>query len=317
LAYASPIGAARDSRGVYWIFRVDALPELFDRRGVRGSFGREGRGPGELLAASEVHSLADDSVFVLDGRNLRGTVFDSRKQAVRTVSVPFRVNRSQVLRWPDSVIVSARIATPASIGLPLHLVSFAGSSAWIRASFGAGDGEVRPGDARYDFQEVVRGKDALWSASRFDYRVTSWASLGRPARSFARRPAWFAAPATGGIGWHDRPPSPHVAALRMDEDERLWVFLAVPSRSWRDAWPRMPAGATEVELKSVAVERLYDTMVEVIEPRSGRVLTRSRLPGYVVSALPNGQLARFMVTDEGVQVVEILESAIVGTRAVR
>jgi hypothetical protein len=75
----------------------------------------------------------------------------------------------------------------------------------------------------------------------------------------------------------------------------LWVYTLVAATDWKKYWKPLPKDLKGELSASDAPEmdELYDTMVEVIDVKAQRVVTRSRLPFALISVLPNGDLSRF------------------------
>ncbi len=73
----------------------------------------------------------------------------------------------------------------------------------------------------------------------------------------------------------------------------------------------MPLVGREIKVSSIALELLYDTVLEVIDPVRARVVTREQLSGWVLAILPGGRLVKYGVDITGEPRVGIIASKLV------
>jgi hypothetical protein len=297
-----------DTHGRYWVVSGDEPPLVFDSTGrfVRLA-GRSGRGPGEFIRPRDVVTLPGDSLLVIDGANRRAAILSSSFELGRTIALPYPFAPLVILKWPDAVVANGMIATTASSGWPLHQVSFADQTAAVIASFGPDSGAMTPGAfARIAQVLTPSASPGYWAADYLRYRLTHWTPTGAKTAALERRPDWFARPSELEIGRPDRAPDPAISSIAEDSDGLLWVFVRTPARSWREAWPKTgPKG--EVDYRSLANEKLFKTMVEVIDPRTNRVVARQQFDSWIVSALPNRRAAIYTTDADGVPHVTIVQ----------
>jgi hypothetical protein len=64
-------------------------------------------------------------------------------------------------------------------------------------------------------------------------------------------------------------------------------------------------GGREYLVRAVIFDKLYRTYVEVIDPRSARVVTTHKIDGYVMEALPDRRVALYRVDENGIPRVQI------------
>ena len=297
-----------DAHGRYWVVSGDDPPLVFDSiGGCLRPAGRSGRGPGEFIRPRDVVTVAGDSVLVIDGANRRGAVLSSNFELGRTIALSYPFAPLVILKWPDAVVANGMIATAASSGWPLHRLSFADRTATVLGSFGPDGGAVKPGAfARIAQVLTPSASGGYWAADYLRYRLTHWTPTGTTTSALERRPDWFARPSELEIGRPDRAPDPAISSIAEDSDGLLWVFVRTPARSWREAWPKTgPKG--EVDYRSLANEKLFQTMVEVIDPRANRVVGRQQFDAWLVSALPNRRAAVYTTDSDGVPHVTILQ----------
>jgi hypothetical protein len=151
----------------------------------------------------------------------------------------------------------------------------------------------------------------FWSAWRFAYEIQQWDSRGHLERVLERRPAWFHDTSPADVGWVDRPPPPHTIAVREDAAGLLWVFVAVPSKEWRSAWPPIDRGVREIDTGQIAMDKLFATMVEVLDPASERVIARQRFDVYAIDAVGTDALALYSTDATGKGRVEVVARELV------
>lgn len=247
--------------------------------GTDGSFsktiGEPGEGPQELRQIRHILWLGPDTLLVTQG---------SRFSIVS-------VSESSVLA---STLLDVQVRDIARLSNGLPIVQY-----WPieggepRARFHLVDpwnGEVvkgmaaaRPPEPRYAYASVQQlGADpngGVWAASYNEYLLEHWdVDSDRLVRSLRRRVDWFP-------GWSGEllPPSddwrrPRIIHVQPDEDGFVWVFAAVPDPDF--VWRGLPH---EARATDVGPWEIFDTRVEVIDPRTGRVVGTYRFEGYVNS----------------------------------
>ena len=312
----------RDLNGRYWLFSNAAPPALFDSSGsFLRMLGLKGKGPGEYIAPHDAFFLGD-SVVVLDSRQRRASVLNRELQYVRAMVMPAQMYHTVVLSWPDSIIMSGWIPNAASVGRPLHLVSFARSNvddvAAVVRSFGPGDGGARPSDSMVRTWYLAIAKDGFWSAAPGSYQLVKWkSSTLERLRTIRRDPSWFRGESNAAIGAAPRnglpwiPPSPAVVGIEEDGEGLLWTYVRVPAQKWKDAWSRVKRdidSGRQPRISDLRWEKLYDTRIEVLDPVVGRVLARTTLDGFfAISASRGRRLAVYATDDMRGETVKVLE----------
>jgi hypothetical protein len=298
---------AIDAFGRYWVAFQDASILVYDRHGrfVR-SVGRRGQGPGEF--ASGVFLMpAADSMVAFDNGNVRVTVIGPDFVPGRSAPMPGPVTAAAAAKWPTRVVVNATWGRPESAGWPLHMLDLGGPAATLLASFGPGSGELRPGQAGRHAQVLTGSPDGtVWSGDRTRYRVTEWTHAGELQRSLIRQPDWFGA-STGMMGGPARPPEPAMTGIRLDSVGRLWVVTRIPAQNWRAAWQGIdvPQGRGEISAARLPdPTTLYDSMIEVIDTRSDRVIARQRA-GSAYIPIGAGVFASYRESELGVPVIVV------------
>ena len=234
---------------------------------LAGVIGRGGQGPGEFV---QVHTLIPgpgDTLFAPDMRQGRITTFGPDRALTGTFPMPFGI---PALVMPDgSLLVSAQIRRSETIGYPMHVVDREGR---VVRSFGTDEPQYRPGLEHILTRKVAPSRDGtVWAMAPARYVLERWdPSTGERLQSTRIPSDWFRE--------SDEPtdiavyPPPRVEGLWEDEDRRVWTIV-------RDAdvdWEPPPHGNEERPFDLQEYNRLYDWVIEVVDPGSGRVLASRR-----------------------------------------
>ena len=119
----------------------------------------------------------------------------------------------------------------------------------------------------------------IWAASRNRYRIDKWSPDGDRIARIDRDAPWFRA-------WVDWPglvyevrPFPELVGVRDWGDDLLMVVVRVADDDWKPVQPRIEQGHEVIP--PTRLEELYDTVIEVLNTRSGTVLARTRVDARV------------------------------------
>ena len=303
-----------DGRGRYWAFSYDSPPKVFDAKGefVR-QVGAMGQGPGEFSSAMSGMATPGDSVVVFDGRGQRATVIGPDLEIGRMVRMPAEILDGVAMHWPNDIMASGTIRMGDGNGLPLHRISLAQLTAVGSTHFGPTEASIRPGMRAQTMWLSAAKSGGVWSAEALEYRLTLWDANGQPLRILERKPPWFAARSTGG-GSPRTPPQPTIAAIREDPNTGwLWVLGRVAAPTWREAWPAHATapGVSDISASSIAYEKMYNTRIEVLDTRAGRVMARGELKGMVLNMLPGNRVTTYVVDTAGFPHINIVALRVV------
>lgn len=256
---------------------------MYDARGVVvRTFGRPGQGPGEFGAL--IHMLRvgpGDSIHVFEGN--RESVLSPGIAGFGSQRIlPLLPNDVLFLR-DGRAVVQRTILGDGRTALPLHILDTQGR---IARSFGGG-GLLDP---RKPYLGVLRlfpaPGDRIWSAHFGAYRIDLWSLDGSRLQTLVRDAAWFRP-------WDNEPISstvaerrhPRVVSVAEDPQRRLWVNVAVPGPRWRP-----PHGGREMRLDELDEDAEFDTVLEVLDPRNGRLLARGRFAQSMSGFIGNGPM---------------------------
>lgn len=308
----APVTVREDARGRFWVFRQDeAVPSVYDRTGAfLRVLGRRGQGPAEFEAAYDMLSLPGDSVLVLDDRTRRGTVLDPSLRPTRTISVPLGLRGPVLLSWPRAVLGNG--ADPVASTGSLQVWDFRQSPARRARAFGppAGDLVSEYGLLR---QYLTRPREAsIWVGGASAFRLYRWSVDGVLAERWHRAPPWLPEATAPRLGTPSRAPSASLVGITTDSAGRVWTVARLPGPEWKSGWPMLRPGTREVSTRDLVLDRLFVTLVEVFDPRLGRIVARQTWEGYAPNALPGAGLVLYATDAAGTRRTRILRLTLEG-----
>lgn len=296
-----PSAVARDHHGRFYVLQGNSneLPMLFTARGTLiRVIGSIGDGPGEFRAARSVAFGPGDSVAVLDEQLRRVSVLTGEHRFVRSFISPAWVNAFAWLEGGD-LVFSGILPDRERVGFAMHSMTSTGEhlrSFGENRSPGRADATAR--SVRHFYPLPARG---LLAAPRFgEYALEEWRSDGNLVARWARAAPWFS----------PRTPSPEnpfeaqVLAIIPESADRTWVLLVVPDTQWKDGLRsrQLPGGEQTYEI--VDPDKVFDSVIELIDRRAGRVVTRRRFnetffgllqPSHVVRLIRNSGGSRALI----------------------
>ena len=244
--------------------------ELFfaDETGaIRRRLGGPGEGPGDYrfpLAIAELPS----GFAIFDTGLLRVTLLAKGSLDVEeTRSAPgaaIQYMTSPPLFFSDgSYVVGSDVATRDRAGHSLHTITKDGE---LNRSFGD----------RKATRLALSGDTAFWASRHEAYRFEKWSKEGALHSVVERRAEWF-------------PPEPDSASrregdrlammrgMREDGEGRLWVLVHIGT--WKMVERRGQDGKPHKRWALDRDPRATDTVIEVLDPKSGEVIATKRFPG--------------------------------------
>jgi hypothetical protein len=282
----------------------------FDTSGqFLGHVGKRGRGPGEFVfPVSAVHT-ARGEILIWDFNAAMVTTLDTGHRFVGRVHQPYAP--IAVLPTGQRLVV-APMEDTAGIGYPLHLYSDSGRRV---SSLGATGGKFEDSERwRLRRAASVSPRGTIWAGHIDRFRVDEWSATGEKLRTFTRTVSWMPPVTVRSAGVFGDRPTAHIEATTEDTEELLWVFSRVPSESWLEALgpPESERGTTSYPQRDQG--RLYDTMVDVIDLRTGRLLVSTRHAGHIRFVLKPGVVARYREDSIGTPLLDILRIGLRGRR---
>ncbi|HEX9563622.1 MAG TPA: hypothetical protein VF981_06615 [Gemmatimonadaceae bacterium] len=306
---------ARDSRGRFYVGGI--LPyagvAVFDSAGRHlATMGRAGNGPGELSRVRYVRTIAGDTLLVHDDHRM--TVFDPTGAYLRAALLPAGPRAFRFTPLGDGqVVLNNYFPTHAAFVL-------LGRNHEVVREFGKSVGGDRFGSDELQFRVADVGGGRFAAVQQYHrFLVQIWDTNGRLVREFNRSPPWFpryTREQRRPLGFASR--YPVVMGAWGDIDQRhLWLVASVPDPSWKEPACNPLPGAPRGEgsrcapIPMSAQQRAWDTIVEVLDLDTGRVLVSQRFDEDLTGFMEGGLLYALRENDDGLMVIDVWRARIV------
>jgi hypothetical protein len=286
---------AMDSRKRFYMTTPDEPRFLvFDSTGrLLKSLGRKGSGPGEYVNGPDVVVGRGDTLYVGDvGFHLM--VFAPDLQLVRTIPLAVLYRPIPLLTGQYGVVALAkggpRIASQIEIydGQGRLVKSFGAPTAKDSDPFSIARGSL------------VEGPDgSLWSPLHTKRVIEQWNPSGELMLSLTREidPA---------LTTHaDQRHPVTLTDIAIDPDGRLWVSYRIPTGESRKVM-RATEGGGQAEME----ERIYHSLIELIDPAAGKVIASQTFPGSWMRFLSAGYVYTIEESKDGMARLSVLELSV-------
>lgn len=243
---------------------MTALPIAFADDGTMlGSLGSVGDSAGGFREPLFAKIGPGDSIWVFDNAQ-RALVFGPDRTWARTVALP-------IGPWDAAVDDEGRMLVASSSSerpFPLLLIGPAGG---VVREF-SGDAVSR---AIHSPRRLLRAPDGSWWTlpMQFRYRLEHWDSLGNSLGVIERDAAWFPGYQMAASATPTQSPSPMIMNAWFDKAGRLWVLGKAADPNWRDG---LGKPGTDGASAIVNADKVYDTVVEVLDPATSALLAETR-----------------------------------------
>jgi hypothetical protein len=225
------------------------------------TIGRRGQGPGEFEGAADV--VFDGSELIVWDRVLkRFSVFDSSFSFQRSFAFV------HAMRSSDDVVVTGNSIVISSL---YQSRSLPGVVAVLRSDGKGPPIAVSPepaGTSESLMRRLIARSEGgrFWAGAWNQYLIQQFDTSGAMVASFSREVPWFRPWSEPGNP-QTTVPVGQMLGVHEDREGLLWIAIAVADPKWDHETAR--AGDVEV---------IYDLMLEVFDPASGRILATSRVP---------------------------------------
>jgi len=263
-------------RGERWASMDAGDPGAIRVYGADGRFHHRvqarGQGPGEFMGVS--HILPAFEGYVLYDRALGRLNWVTEEVAfLRSEAFPTTALDMRVLSSGDLVYNSV-LPRHAARGHFLHIADPKG--VW-KVAFG-GDGSpvgLRAGHHVVERVIEVTTEDRIWSSRSDRYELEEYSTSGELLRVLTRDVPWF--PPDGGAHIpsdpENQPPNPRIVSVTVDSGGLLWVLAHVAAPTWRAAIDNRSHRSAIPDQ-----DRYLQSVIEVIDPGSGELLSSARFP---------------------------------------
>jgi len=313
-SFFSPTQVVIDSRGNHYVADPMGARSIavFDRRGAfLATLGKAGGGPGEFQRVEGLLVDAHDSIHVF---GVNHTVFNSSRVLVRASQDFDGARISRGLGLADGrLLLHGTFASARHRGQPLHVTDGRGR---VVRSFGAG-GEPYSASASPLLTAralAIADGASVWTARRNVYELERWSLDGQLLETIARRPPWHAP----WIRWNSRtdvePPPARLMSLWRDRTGLVWTLSRVADAQWKPV-PGRSLGKEAPFPPAGEIREREDTILEVIDPRSRRLVTSRRFDEAFDHFLPDGRIAELTEDDHGIVILRLWRPEITGRPA--
>ena len=301
--------AAAVSSENYFIVNASLADEIrvFD---LEGGFvrvvGRKGEGPGEYREILGLTVEEGDSLHVTDLVNQRRTVLSPSFEVARTHSLPTRPILDGCLPLEDGgCIVNGLAFDDKNEICYLHRLDPNGKVVLSFSDSVPEDIELTvgpEGTARtpvlVDDSTLIVAHFSEFVFGEFDLRS------GQPRRLFVLTDRDWRANAPTALGGV----YPGIMDARVDDQGRLWLLVRVGDPDWEKVVTlRRPGLGRRAPPQIGDKNGFWDSVVEVIDLESHRVVVRERFPQFFTQFLESGDLVGFRIVDDVGAVVEVFD----------
>lgn len=124
---------------------------------------------------------------------------------------------------------------------------------------------------------AVAADGNIWAARDTHYRIDKWSPDGNRIMRIERDAPWFRPwEESPGVAYEVRP-LPEIVGVRDWGDGLLMVVVRLADANWRPMRPTREVVPGHESVTAAQEGELYDTMIEVLDTRSGTVMARTRV----------------------------------------
>ena len=296
--FAPLVQIAINARNEYVVSSSTFVGELFVY-GSDGMFqrsvGRRGDGPGEFSHPQFVTFDSTDSLHTVDMGGARYSVFAPDLTFARAAQL-----QARTLAFELDATGNLFIVGPKPAGSVTHALQMVAPDGSALQSFDPVDPSAR-GQAAFGRNIAVDAGNHRWSIANAKYELNEWDPDSRLIRQVQARRDWIPDSLPMRLDLSREKPPGQIGGLELDEQGMIWVFAIVPDANWR---PVEPSGQPDMT-------RLYDTLIEVIDPVTNTLLARGRHDSVVLPIRP-GRAYSMIEAPDGDRRIQIWRMEITG-----
>lgn len=303
--------AVRDRAGRYLVaIRGQPTPLIYDSVGHSfGIIGRRGKGPGEYISAELLFRGPGDTIYVMDRDQFRMQVLSPSLEPVRTYPI-LPSAWSMHVTGDGRILLNANSTTRTRIGYPFHELDPVGN---IVRSFGADSGASWGPRDESAFTFAEAGNRRFWTASQIGkYELRLWGRTDSLLRIVERRVDWFRPYKSVWMATPDRQASPWLVTFWEDGQGRIWTVTRVGDRDWkRGLGPGKRGEGGHMVYEVLSQRQVYDTMIEVLDPVSGRVIASQRFDDRFGFSISPGVISLAVRNEDGTYQLRVLRLSLI------
>lgn len=284
---------------------VPALPVVYaDSGAFLGVLGSRGDSVGEFREPLFARFASHDSLWVFDGAR-RALLFDAERRWVRGIA-------TTIAPWDAQLLADGRILLSSSSSeqpFPLQLLRPDGTL--VREL--PGDSASR---ALHNPRRIVLAPDGtFWTVPmQYRWRLEHWDSSGAPLGVIERQPSWFLPYDRYDAPTPERAPSPTLMDAWFDASGRLWVLGKAADAKWAAGLGALHPDTGRTVTAVVDPDKVYDTVLEVINPKTGALIAETRFDVSYPFAVEPGVIMRVQTTRDGWNRAELMRIRFDSTR---
>ncbi len=292
---------AVDPLGRYLVVTRPAMLAVFSPQGrLLRMVGRNGGGPGEYRRIWRV-ATSSSSIFVYDDIGRRRTQLSLDFNVVATQPMQL-VPRSLAMRRDGSGVLAGIIPTRERIGFLLHDFDSRGN---LTRSHHLSGISYREDLSEFFWRKLNPGVDAreYWSSHAREYAFERCRYEVNSCMLFLRPVEWFPRPSFE--DWYEKmgtkPPPPFLSEVSEDSAGFVWTLSRVADARWASAISLGTGG--EYGIRDFA--RYFDSLVELVDIRTGSVIASQRFDELFAGFVAPGTVWSYAEDDEGFGLIEI------------
>lgn len=280
---------------------------VFDARGTfLRAIGRRGAGPGEFEGIAGVSLDAADSLLVYDPRLSRISVFAPAPsyRYTRSVAVPPGVSPENALQRLDNRLFVLNTTVMGRNGMTQSVHFIDASNGGATRSFGP---EI-PFRTFYTFQtagrfSIAAVKSGIWTLRSNEFLLEKWDLNGNRTQQMRFENTWFQ-PYHKNADLNTEPSNPIPRGLQVDSAGLLWVLIQAPSAD-QAKYRAVSSRAGEKAATFTDNVGAFDTIIQVIDPASRRVVAAGRVDHQVMAVPKAGWMVTYRQDAEGVPLLDV------------
>lgn len=259
------------------------------------SVGQEGPGPEEYSFIAALEFDASDSLWVFDTGNARIDVFGP--DLARARSLPIEGTVQDVIALNDGTFAIRGILTDSTGAISVARLLRRDGSTFPLVREGDGPSGVDPAGELGALAED-RDRRQLWVSALHAYSIQLRSTFGEVDRTFERAPPWFQVASPSVLDrYPDLDLQPTILDLAVDVTGKLWVIAGTTDRHLPP-----PEAATD---GVVDIDDWVDTVIEVIDPAGGALITSARFDHAPPRFLRDGLVYRVVFDPNGQPWIDI------------